>query len=243
LDDTKTYVSRVGPDGSVRWTTPDLATFGPPLMYAGPGGAVTFFPSSVALAKDDLVVVFWNVSTNLASSNDWETVALAFDASTGKLKWSTPIQGQTQGGPAVRPDGSIVALVWTDGPVDLVILDAATGSARESQLPQQVWGIFAVTRSGVVIAEANVGYGTYAIADDGAFLWTHPGATGWTIASDGTIVAFGSSTIQGLDETTGTTKWELAPPSPSAGMAAVALTSDGKLVALQVDGTLFGASD
>jgi hypothetical protein len=31
LEDTKTYVSRVGPDGTVRWTTPDLSTFGPPL--------------------------------------------------------------------------------------------------------------------------------------------------------------------------------------------------------------------
>ena len=243
LDDTKTYVSRVGPDGSVRWTTPDLSTFGPPLTYPL-GGVVSFFPSTVALAKDDLVVVIWNVETDPASSNSWQTVALAFDASTGKLKWSTPIQGQTWGGPAVRPDGSIVALVWNDGPVNLVILDAATGSSRESQLPEEVWGIYAVTQSGVVLAEANMGYGTYAIADDGSFLWTHTGATVRTIASDGTIVASGS-TIVGLDESTGATKWELAPPSPSASIEyqSVALTSDGRLVALQGDGTLFGASD
>jgi outer membrane protein assembly factor BamB len=240
LDDTKTYVSRVGPDGTVRWTTPDLSTFGPPLTYVQPNAALTFFPSIVALGKDDLVVVFWNVAIDPAStSNKWETVALAFDASTGKLKWSTPMQGQTWGGPAVRPDGSIVALVWNDGPVNLVILDAATGSSRESQLPQEVWGIYAVTHSGVVLAETNVGYGTHAIADDGSFLWTHPGATVRTIASDGTIVAFGSTMIEGLDENTGTTKWELVPPSPSACVEDVALTSDGKLFALQCDGTLF----
>jgi hypothetical protein len=243
FDDTKTYVSRVGPDGTVRWTTPDLATFGPPLTYPGLNGALTFFPSTIALGKDDLVVVFWNVAIDpAATSNDWKTVALAFDASTGKLKWSTPIQGSVEGGPAVRPDGSIVALVWNDGPVNLVILDAATGSSRESQLPQEVWGIYAVTQSGVVLAEANMGYGTYAIADDGSFLWTHTGVIARTVASDGTIIAFGS-TIEGLDETTGNTKWKLAPPSPSSCVLAVALTSDGKLVALQCDGTLFGASD
>jgi outer membrane protein assembly factor BamB len=185
--------------------------------------------------------VFWNVAIDTASSNDWQTVALAFDAATGKLKWATPIQGQTVGGPAVRSDGSIVAFVQTR-PVSLVVLDAATGSSRESQLSVQAWEINAVTQSGVVLTTAGTGFNTYAIADDGSVLWTHPGATARTIASDGTIVASGS-TIVGLDETTGTTKWELAPPSPSGCVAWAALTSDGRLVALQCDGTLFGASD
>jgi hypothetical protein len=239
LIDTKTYISRVGPDGSVRWTTPDLSTYGPPLTYLM--GLLTFFPSSVALAKDDMVVVFWNLTPEGGGQND-QTIALAFDAATGTLKWATPIQGETEGGPVVRSDGSIVALVQGQGPVHLVVLDAATGSARESTVYPQPWWIYAVTQSGVVLTEGDTGYGTYAIADDGSFLWTHTGVTVRTIASDGTIIASGD-TIQGLDETTGTTKWELAPPSSAGCIQAVALTSDGKIVALQCDGTLFGASD
>lgn len=237
--DTKTYISRIGPDGSVRWTTPDLSTFGPPLTYLS--GVLTFFPSTVALAKDDMVVVFWNLTPEGGGQN-YQTIALAFDAATGKSKWVTPLQGETEGGPVVRSDGSIVALVQGQGPVNLVVLDAATGSSRESPVYPQPWWIYGVTQSGVVLTEADQGYGTYAIADDGSFLWTHTGATVRTIASDGTIIASGD-TIEGLDETTGTTKWELAPPSPAGCVAFVALTSDGKLVALQCDGTLFGASD
>lgn len=238
LDDTKTYISRVGPDGTVLWTTPDLSTFGPPLTYQLT--VVTFYASTVALAKDDLVVVLWTVTD---PSQDYETIALAFDAATGQLKWKTPIQGETTGGPVVRSDGSIVALVQGQSPTSLVILDADTGSLRESLLSEQVWGLFAVTQGGVVLAGANTGYGTEAIADDGSFLWVRTGATARTVASDGTVVAWGSSTIVGLDETSGTTKWELAAPSPSACIQSLALTSNGTLVALQCDGTLFGASD
>src|SRR6185437_10453655 len=48
-----TFVSRVGPTGNVLWTSVDLGTVAPPDQY----GDGEIFPSTIALAKGDLVVI------------------------------------------------------------------------------------------------------------------------------------------------------------------------------------------
>jgi outer membrane protein assembly factor BamB len=57
--------------------------------------------------------------------------------------------------------------------------------------------------------------------------------------ADGTVVTFGAG-ITALDGTTGNVHWQLAT---DACIVDAALASDGSIVALNCDGTLFGASD
>lgn len=51
------------------------------------------------------------------------------------------------------------------------------------------------------------------------------------------------STLLGLDSATGATRWELAPPNPESCILDGALTSSSEIVAVQCDGTVFGAAD
>jgi len=236
---TTTYVSRVGPDGAVRWSTVDLATLGPTPEYND--GDISPYP--IALGKDDLVVMFDGV---LEKSSE-VTVAHAFDPTTGAVLWSQTVDGELVGGPVVRSDGTIVAVI--DSPVtgtsNLDVFQPSTGAVAVHPLSIGAFEILAVTTDGVVIAGADAGKGIsglVALAGDGSVLWTSQAASRATIASDGTVVVFGQ-TIQGLDGSTGSMKWELAPPVPPPCIMDAALTSAGGIVALQCDGTLFGASD
>jgi PQQ-like domain len=231
----KTTVSRVGPDGSVLWTSVDLATLGPPPLYGD------VFPSSIALGKNDLVVI---ATDFLLQSSQWMMLS-AFDPATGAVNWSTPLTGQLVGGPVVRSDGSIVALSNSVAGSAIAYYDPAGGAVTVADLSAGAFEIFAVTENGVVLAGADDGNGITgieAIADYGTTLWTHPGVRAASIARDGTVVAF-DATIMGLDEATGKTKWELSPAVQDSCILDAALTSDGRIVALQCDGTLFGASD
>jgi hypothetical protein len=235
---TTTYVSRVGPDGAVRWSTVDLATLGPLPQTDG-----DVSPSILALGRDDLVVIF----TFVLQKSGQVSVAHAFDPATGAVRWSQPIDGELIGGPVVRSDGTIVAVVDAGpaGTSNLAILQPDTGALTEHPLSMNAFEIYAVTVDGVVISGADAGQGVtglVALADDGSILWTTPGSLHATIASDGTVVAFGP-TLRGLDPATGTAKWEVAPPQTASCIADAALMGDGGIVALQCDGTLFGASD
>ena len=81
------------------------------------------------------------------------------------------------------------------------------------------------------------------VAGDGAVLWTHSSGANATVAGDGTVVSFGPSQgIMAIDGATGATRWQLPLPVDTC-ITDAALTSAGGLVALQRDGTLFGASD
>jgi hypothetical protein len=228
---SKTFVSRVSPGGSSTWTVDVGAAAG-----VKPGGSV--FPSTLALGPGDRVFTVVDTIPTL--------VAVAVDASTGATAWTTSLPGQVLGGPAVRPDGSVALLAGPANAPNLVIFDGQTGTMTSRALGFEVAEIFAVTTTGVVIAGTDAGMGVdglVAIDADGKAIWKTPGAfRGATVALGGTIVAFGT-TIVSLSETTGTTLWSLVPPIPSSCLADVALTSAGGIVALQCDGTLFGASD
>jgi hypothetical protein len=232
-----TFISRVGPDGAVLWTSIDLGTLGPPPEYDD--GEV--FPSILALGPDDLVIVCVDEIT--ATPGDAEVVS-AFESATGKLRWSTVLSGQAVGGPVTRSDGAVVVLLYASGATSLVDLDPTTGAPTAHAVASGAFEIYAVTVDGVVLAGADTGSGVtgiVAIGTDGATLWTVPGPRFATIASDGTVIAFGQD-IAALDPATGDTKWTLTPPSTRCVLDA-ALTSEGGLVALQCDGTLFGAGD
>lgn len=232
-------ISRVAVDGSVSWTSVDLSTLGPP-----PVDRVDVHPSTLALAKDDLVIVV--IST--VTSSGPGAVASAFDGATGALRWFTPLQGQPVGGPALRSDGSIVTLLEDGGVSDLVDFDPANGAAAIHPLAIPVINLQAITEDGVVIAGADApgaGFELVALARDGTVLWTYASAAssfGATIAEDGTIVTFGKH-LAALDPGTGTPRWELAGPPPDPCIFDMALTSMGGIVALGCYGTLFGASD
>ena len=234
---TTTYVSRVGPDSAVRWTSVDLATLGPTPQYND--GEIS--PSTIALGKDDLVVIFSYVLVKAGEVS----VALAFDPATGAELWSQAIDGEVVGGPVVRADGTIVAVIdGMNGTSSLVTLKPDSGALTTLPLSMGVFQILAVTVDGVIIASADTGgsvMGLVALAEDGSVLWTSS-AERATIASDCTVITF-DKTIQGLDGATGMVKWDLAPPAPSECIMDAALTSAGGIVALQCDGTLFGASD
>ena len=113
-----------------------------------------------------------------------------------------------------------------------------------SPIATGAFDILAVAENGVVIVDGASGSGVSgvsAVRSDGSVLWTHDLVNHATVAAGGVVVAFGPS-IVALDVDSGSTLWELAPPSGSC-IFDVALTSDGELVGIQCDGTLFGASD
>jgi outer membrane protein assembly factor BamB len=232
-----TYVSRVAPSGAVLWTSVDLATLAPPDQY----GDGEVFPATIALGKGDLVIVEVDV---IVKTGDVASV-IALDPATGAARWTTNLSGELVGGPVVRADGTIVALVDEMDVSSLVVLDPEKGTPTTIPLASGAFEIAAVTEGGAVIGGGDTGNGVtgiVAIGSDGAMLWSGPGGGRATIAKDGTVISFGPE-ITALDGATGEVKWQLAPPVPGNCIADAALTSEGGIVALQCDGTLFGASD
>lgn len=245
------YVTRVAPDGTTLWRSADIQTLSPPALYPQDGAN----PGDVALGVGDLVVVINDVLAE-SSENSELCVAIALDPATGKTLWtSTPaVTGTLSGGPVIRPDGSVAALLGNGPSSTLVNFDPATGAFTIQVLPSASNGLFAVTREGVILAGMGMATGNgiegvSAIAEDGTVLWTQPRALDATIASDGTVIARagtaggGATSILALDVATGATKWELQPPVSGPTIWYVALTSEGGVVGEQADGTLFGASD
>jgi outer membrane protein assembly factor BamB len=176
-------------------------------------------------------------------------------------------------GPAVRPDGSVVlltyyAVTWNSGYSTLVSLDPSTGHPTGTRLSTPTTLLYGVTLGGVAIVGADLlgvaataglsTTGLAAIARDGTFLWTSPFETSPLlygicgspiIAGDGTVVSFGPKTIHAIDPS-GAIKWEVSPPGTATCLSNAAcpiadgtLTSDGAIVAMTCDGTLFRASD
>jgi hypothetical protein len=231
---TKNFVSRVAPGGEVLWTTVDLGTLGPAPDFPG-----DVFPSTIALGKDDLVVVVVDDYGKKAEV----AVVDAFDPATGATRWTTTLDAAPGGGPLVRPDGSIVVLTYRGAEQDLVLLDPATGAATASPIAIDaiVLDALAVTREGAVLVDLNTG-AIAALASDGTPLWISADAGNATPTSDGMIFSVGA-TLMVRDGSTGALRWSLPPPEPGACMDGAVLTSDGGIIALQCDGTLFGASD
>jgi outer membrane protein assembly factor BamB len=232
-----TFFSRVRPDGFVSWTTPDLAS----VVATSPDTKLQS-PSTLALGVADRV--FSVVSTITSAGTG--CIVLALDADSGARLWQSDFLGQPLGGPAVRPDGSVAILL---GPLEasrLVILDGQSGTPTAHKLDFGGFGIHAITRSGNAIIATNEGKGATGLAavdGDGKTQWTHAvPVRSATLGANGMLFVVGS-TLLGLDSATGATRWELAPPNPESCLLDGALTSGSGIVAVQCDGTVFGAAD
>lgn len=232
-----TFISRVSSSGTVTWTSADLASMLPPPTVEG-----MVSTSLIALGQNETVVVVIDVWGPEGSGGH----ALALAPGSGAKLWSTAFQGQPLGGPAVMPDGSIAIIAGPANAPRIVRFDPGSGSPVIAPVSLGLTKIFAVTRTGIILAGTNQGSGIdgiAAIASNGSALWTRSlDVRDATVDSEGMIVAFGK-TITGLDAANGKTRWEYAAPGAGSCLAAAALTSDGKIVGLQCDATLFGAGD
>lgn len=232
-----TFFSRVRSDGVVSWTTPDLA-----FLVATSADTKLQSPSTLALGAADRV--FTVVSTITAAGTGG--IVLALDADSGAPLWQSEFLGQHLGGPAVRPDGSIAILLGPLEAARLVFLDAQSGTPTTHKLNFGGSAIHVITRFGDAIIATNEGKGAtglVAVDGDGKTRWTHAvPVRSATLGANDTLFVVGS-TLLGLDSATGATRWELAPPNPESCILDGALTSSGKIVAVQCDGTVFGAAD
>jgi hypothetical protein len=245
-----TKLSRLGGDGTVLWTTADLATLSPPPYF--PGSVVS---SNVALSEGDLAVV---ATLSTTQTQDFTTL-IAFEPASGAPRWTTTIEGELTAGPAVRADGTITILIQNIEARSYSLASFDPGNGARSIYPlalgaqEELYDIFAITTGGVVLAgtfDANNQVGLAALGEDGTVSWHSDGAANATIANNGTILASGSvadggvgASIRAIDPASGATKWEVAAPSPGSCIADFALTSTGGIVALQCDGTVFGVGD
>jgi hypothetical protein len=152
------------------------------------------------------------------------------------------------GGPVVAPDGSVaVATYLSPADTELVVLEP-TGLERHRTTLPMTTHLCGVARDGTILAFLEMGGGTFGVAaiDASAHpLWQVTGSFADAfLTSDGTVVVFGDD-VRGLDLATGATRWSVAPPSNAIpqGVCDATLTSAGSVVALQCNGTLFGAAD
>ena len=237
-----TFVSRVRPGGAVAWTTPKLDD----LVLTGNETKLQS-PSTLALGTvGPVIMVVGSLGPSGAGS-----IGVALDPETGALLWQSALPGQLLGGPAVRPDGSIVVLLGPLAGSKLVSFDAQSGTPTTMELSfgaGEIFAseIFAVTRTGTAIVGINAGQGISGLAAvdrDGNVRWTQPvPARQATLASDGTLVVAAKALVA-LDEVSGAMRWQVSPPSAGSCLLDAALTSEGDVVALQCDGTLFAAGD
>ncbi|MFI5299843.1 MAG: PQQ-binding-like beta-propeller repeat protein [Polyangiales bacterium] len=231
-------VSRLNLDGTLAWTSVDLGTLGP-----SPGTDNDVFPSSIALGRDDLVVVATQVITTPFNG----TVVIALDSTTGAARWANAIPGELVGGPAVAADGSVVALIGA--PSSKLFVFEVTGATRRAvDLGEGTFQIFAIALDGTVIVGADDREGVAgltAVNAAGVIVWNTrlAGIRTVTIDAKGTLLTSTSTGIVGLDLTTGQTKWTLAAPHQGSCVTGFTLTSAGGIVAAQCDSTVFGASD
>jgi hypothetical protein len=237
---TALAVARLDQDANVPWLTS--------LVPTGGGGG-----STIALAGGDLVLVSTVPSAGAST-------LFALDPTTGATRWTQTWPGLVLSAPVVRPDGSIAILV---GPT--------VGAGVGRGVPQSVVVLepAGATRSTVYLGTPGItGYDISAVGEDGSLLiaatdqarqgylvslsgsgrigWTTkmpPGFTGQaTIDALGTVIVVGQDEIEGLDPATGSSLWTVAAVNAS-GIVDATLTSAGTIVALETDGTLFGAGD
>lgn len=238
--ESATFVSRILPNHEVAWTTQLM-----PLMPDNP--LVTTRP--IALGNSDIVIVI----ANAVSTEYRDCRLLGFNAATGTQEWVVPVNdGQIVGGPAVRPDGSVVYLTNHGDPASPYQMSsrALSGTHSSIGIAPDVNGLDGITREGVVIAairtEPTEGRGGLVALDhDGSTIWQYEmeGVRVATISADGAIITHADSTITALDETNGSVIWSLSSPRSTSYISDVALTSDGEIVAVLGDGTVFVASD
>jgi outer membrane protein assembly factor BamB len=234
--------TRVAPDGTITWSSTELSHVAVPEQ---PATHVEGFPSGIALGAGGTVLVEFAA---LATPYAQYTVVVALDPSTGAVVWQRTLQGQALGGLVVAPDGSIAVVAYESQHDTAVVVLEPTGQERHRLTLPMTNRLCGVARDGTLLAFLEIGGGTFGLATIDA-----SGRSPWQVTgnfvdafltSDGTVVALGDD-VRGLDLATGAMRWSVAPPSGAfpAGVCDAALTSTGSIVALQCNGTVFGAAD
>jgi outer membrane protein assembly factor BamB len=124
------------------------------------------------------------------------------------------------------------------------LLDEA-GDTKLSSSIIDVSRVIGVTVDNHFLVATNTGVS--AIDESGTTLWTQNLEVDdfASIGENGVAVVKGEFQITGLNVTTGAILWTLVPPHAGQCISSgtLALTSDGTVMALQCDGTLFAAAD
>ncbi len=213
-------ISRILPDGTVKWTTSDLSH-----------GSATFAGFlTLALGAGDTVY---------AVTSDTVSAVFALDPADGTVMWSVPLPGMAVGGPAVGPDGSIAVTV-----PDLFVVDPA-GAIRFSAPIPGGNDVYAIGRDGTVFAGDSSSLS--AVSREGTVLWTFinedAGASSLaavTLDANGTVIVLDGDLLA-LDPVTGRRLWSL-PVGAESVSGSLALTSNGGIVVVGVE-HMVGASD
>ena len=160
-------ISRVLPDGTVAWTSQNLANF-----TASFGGFFT-----LALAPGDVSIVAEADTSGVAS------FVVALSAESGAILWNTSIAGQIVGGVAVAPDGSS-AVIASNGQQSYLSILETTGAIRAT-FPVDADGIQAIGLNGDFLIGGSV------IDSTGVTKWTAADGVGElltpTIDANGTV--------------------------------------------------------
>ncbi len=237
-----TFISRVHPGGVVAWTTPKLDD----LVFTGNETKLQLASTLALGGGGEVIAVVGSLGPSGVGS-----IGVALDPETGAMLWQTDLSGQRLGGPAVRPDGSIVVLLGPLTGSKMVTLDAQSGTPTTFELSfgaGEIFAseVFAITRAGTAIVGINAGEGISdlaAVDRDGNVRWTQAvPARRASLASNGTLVVAAKALVA-FDEESGAMRWQVSPPSAGSCLLDAALTSDGDVVALQCDGTLFAVGD
>jgi outer membrane protein assembly factor BamB len=246
-------VSRLTPTGTVTWTSQALTSLLPPatvkLAFVAPG--------TLALGADDLVLVPLAVQ---AQSSPPTAYLVALDPSSGAVAWTKPMMGPIIGGPAVTPNGSIAVLVGpplfsSAGPEPTNLLFFNASGAQELEVGVGTWtsaALFAVARDGSVVLGVQSGPATrigydqlYVIHECADYNWTvrTQGLMTATVDAHGTVLAATSVALLGLAVASGELLWSVPAQHAGASILDATFTSSGGIVAVEDDGSVFGASD
>ncbi len=227
------HVSRSAQDGVLAWTSLDLISLGPAPQSPAIDNA---YPVGIALESDDQVVVALSVDTGSAT-----TVMVGLDPKSGTVRWTSSFSGQAS--PPVIAIGIVAAggdhvvtstLHFLDRTGTLTFTANVVDAARLLGVTTDDKFLLATSDTVSKLDEqGNTAWIQNVQADDAA-----------TIASNGIVIVKNAVQIVGLDLSTGAILWKLVPPSSQCiSSGTLALTSDGAVMALQCDGTLFAAAD
>jgi outer membrane protein assembly factor BamB len=236
-------LARVAPSGAVVWTSGDLT---PSSFQQG-----SYSASNPAVDATGTIYVRFD---SLEASG----ALLAIDGATGATEWSFSLPEVSPGldefkGPVAAPNGSVVVVApssagQTPGQ-DVEFVSPAGSLVAMATLPGVTdVAILVVTTGSVCIVRTQdaAGHGAIvAVNPDGTTAWTFDSGpvVDATIDAAGSLVAYATDALFALDATTGQLLWKLAAPSSSAMLVDAVVTSNGGIVALDSEGTLFGAFD
>jgi hypothetical protein len=226
-------VSRANADGTIAWTSEGLSS----LLGTT---AIDLDLSEVALGNDDMVLI----AASVGEGSDGSAIVCAFDPVTGRSSWTHTLTGAMSSDVRVRPDGSLVVSHYAraGGAAELTILKPTGELLHDWTRPIAFGHAVALASNGDLLL-SNGDSLVAASGTDGASLWTKPiTIIDATITTNGRVIATDASTISAFDFSSGDVAWTLSAPTATP-LIGSTLTSDGTVIGVQSDGTVFGASD